>query len=154
MCFEKRKSRPLPSPNPPFGAQSEKGYAHHLPWNFPITRTPCALSRAPIRHFVAPQVKRSSNFCAHGSLRRNHPITCRPPLIQPLALILGVSVRQARRPPAFVLGFSLTSRKSSRQPRACAYLRKVANEGECLPRPDSKRAMADCVVPMRSAISA
>ena len=48
----------------------------------------------------------------------------------------------------------MTSRNSRRQPTACAYFSKVAIEGECFPRPDSRRATADWVVPMRSATSA
>jgi hypothetical protein len=48
----------------------------------------------------------------------------------------------------------LTSRSSRRQPRACAYFCNVANDGEYFPLPDSKRAIADCVVPILSATSA
>ena len=46
--------------------------------------------------------------------------------------------------------FRCTSR---RQPRARAYFCNVARDGECLPFPDSRRATADCVVPMRFANS-
>lgn len=49
---------------------------------------------------------------------------------------------------------SLTNLISRRHPRAWAYLCNVAREGECFPWPDSKRAIADCVVPIRFAASA
>jgi hypothetical protein len=47
-----------------------------------------------------------------------------------------------------------TSRASSLQPKASAYLVSVASDSECLPLPHSIRATADCVVPIFSAICA
>ena len=52
----------------------------------------------------------------------------------------------------FLAGRDLrTSRTSSLQSNAFAYLLSVARDGECLPLPDSIRATADCEVPVFSA---
>ncbi len=49
---------------------------------------------------------------------------------------------------------SFTSRTSSLYPKALAYRRSVAIDGECFAAADSRRAIADCVVPTRAATSA